>query len=353
MYTGLLDSIANAIEQISISHSGAVQAAFEREVGSTERLANFWSEFIDLPEFQLDTAAISLLWGDAVASVNVLLQAKQAAPLQPISLDDDTVEKLRKYQEAREAVSTSTDGLVVSRESIDLVKERIAATEISALESDLRNLEVTRRRFQADAVGACSAYQLEKAEKSETEVLRDNARNELSEYREHVFPEYQASINDYLQRFNAGFRLAQVDSVNTRRGSTCSYSVLINEHEVPISTGENGTASFRNTLSAGDRNTLALAFFFASLSREPDRAQCTVVIDDPMTSLDEHRTLTTVQELRILANDVAQVIVLSHSKPFLCNIWQGTAPALRTAMRIVRSNPGFYFFTLGCKSGLY
>ncbi len=47
--------------------------------------------------------------------------------------------------------------------------------------------------------------------------------------------------------------------------------------------------SFHNTLSAGDRNTLALAFFFASLDRDPSLADKIVVIDDPMTSLDEHR----------------------------------------------------------------
>ncbi len=79
--------------------------------------------------------------------------------------------------------------------------------------------------------------------------------------------------------------------------------------------------SFRNTLSAGDRNTLALAFFFASLDRDPALADKIVVIDDPMTSLDEHRSLTTVHEMRQLHDRVSQMIVLSHSKPFLLGVW--------------------------------
>ncbi len=99
-------------------------------------------------------------------------------------------------------------------------------------------------------------------------------------------------------------------------------------------------ASFRNTLSAGDRNTLALAFFFASLDQDPALGGKIVVIDDPMSSLDEHRSLTTVQEIRRLASCVAQVIVLSHSKPFLCGLWEGADTTLRSALQVARERAG-------------
>jgi wobble nucleotide-excising tRNase len=98
--------------------------------------------------------------------------------------------------------------------------------------------------------------------------------------------------------------------------------------------------SFKNTLSAGDRNTLALAFFFASLDRDTGLADKIVVIDDPMTSLDEHRSLTTVQEMRRLEARIKQMIVLSHSKPFLCALWEGADTVNRSAMRIARNGTG-------------
>ena len=69
-----------------------------------------------------------------------------------------------------------------------------------------------------------------------------------------------------------------------RGGSSCSYSVLVNNVPVAL-TADAGEPAFRNTLSAGDRNALALAFFFFTLDRDPQIAQSTVVIDDPMTSL--------------------------------------------------------------------
>ena len=90
-------------------------------------------------------------------------------------------------------------------------------------------------------------------------------------------------------------------------------------------------------MSAGDRNTLALAFFFASLDQDAGLAQKIVVIDDPMTSLDEHRSLATIQEVRRLAQRVQQVILLSHSKPFLCQVWEGADKTARAALHIIRS----------------
>lgn len=59
-----------------------------------------------------------------------------------------------------------------------------------------------------------------------------------------------------------------------------------------------------------------------------------------MTSLDEHRSLTTVQETRRLIARVNQVIVLSHSKAFLCQLWEGADPAIRQAILIRRHGAG-------------
>ena len=113
-------------------------------------------------------------------------------------------------------------------------------------------------------------------------------------------------------------------SINTRAGSACSYSVLINTVSVLLASGNSPGPSFRNTLSAGDRNTLALASFFASLDRDPQRAQKIVVIDDPITSLDEHRSLITIQETRLLVAMVDQVYASSLSGCF--SAWVLTRP---------------------------
>jgi len=46
-----------------------------------------------------------------------------------------------------------------------------------------------------------------------------------------------------------------------------------------------------------------------------------VVIDDPASSLDDGRCFATAQEVRKLLGKAEQVVVLSHARPFLCQLW--------------------------------
>lgn len=48
-----------------------------------------------------------------------------------------------------------------------------------------------------------------------------------------------------------------------------------------------------------------------------------MVLDDPLSSLDEHRSFSTVQEVRSLGGRVGQLILLSHDKAFLGRVWEG------------------------------
>jgi hypothetical protein len=59
-----------------------------------------------------------------------------------------------------------------------------------------------------------------------------------------------------------------------------------------------------------------------------------------VSSLDEHRSLTTVQELRRLVQRTRQVVVLSHNKPFLCNVWDATDQTPHAALEVVRDGGG-------------
>ena len=339
-YRDLRQAIADWIDALRAAHSGEIQAAFERAVRVAAETCQFWARYADMPEVTIDTAAVALAWKQAYEAISSALLTKQNAPLEALEVDTDTEQKVAAYHAMRDQVLALSDALEATRPQIDLIKEGAAAADIAALQTDLNSLKALQARYSPEIAPLCDDYMQEKERKAVTEEQRNAARAALDQYREQVFPAYQTAINTYLQRFNAGFRLHSVSSVNTRAGSTCNYSVLINRVPVPLLAREEGEPSFRNTMSAGDRNTLALAFFFASLDRDPNRQQKVVIIDDPITSLDEHRSLTTIQEMRRLADDVGQLIVLSHSKSFLCDLWQGADTALRSALKIVRANPG-------------
>lgn len=336
-YQELKKDIDGAIRSLETEHGGDAFAGFERSIAGAVQNQQFWSRFINVDDLALDTAAFARVWSGAREAVLQALLEKQAAPLERMELDDKACASIELYCDARQEILQRNEALERANGDIGLLKERAAAANLVALENELRRLRAVRSRFDPEIAPLCEAYLAEKQEKTRTEERRERARADLDNYREDIFPAYQNAINEYLGRFNAGFRLEQVIPVNTRGGSSCTYSVLINDHEVPISANEPVAPCFKNTMSSGDRNTLALAFFFASLENQADLQQKTIIIDDPMTSLDEHRALTTVQEIGRLSAEVRQVIVLSHSKPFLCALWEAAERNPRSAMRIVRA----------------
>ena len=341
-YRNLKQRVVDAIRTIGRDHSGDVLAAFERWARVAAERRQFWASFCDMPNVTVDTAAVAREWRAARETVLAALSATQAAPLEVVALAREGLAALEGYEAHRQSLLGLNQRLQrEANAAIRLVKEQAAASNVGALEADLARFRATKARHGPMTAALCDAYVAEQAAKEMTERLRDQTREQLARYRATVFAAYQTAINLYLQQFAAGFRLDQVTASNIRGGSTCTYNVVINNTAVAVgAAAPPGEPSFRNTLSAGDRNALALAFFFASLDQDAALTTKTVVIDDPISSLDEHRVLTTAQELRRLAQRAAQVVVLSHSKSFLCGIWEHADATARCALEVRRDGEG-------------
>ncbi len=323
---------------LASAHGGDNRATFERAVRVAVETRDSWIRYVEVPEINIDTARISDVWRAARETVFTQLRAKQAAPLDAMSLSPEAAAAVDAYHVERQKVLEVSQRLQALNTEITRVKERSFRADLTTLRNELTLLKATQARHAVPTATRCVEYMAEKAAKQVTEQARETARVALENYSQNVFPQYQTAINEYLDRFNADFKLDSVGPRGTRGGTVCSYSVLINN--IPVDIMASSGPSFKTTLSAGDRNTLALAFFFASLDADPRLAQMTVVIDDPMTSLDEHRSLATVQEIRRLGNRVAQLIILSHSKPFLCAMWESDTSANKTALSIIRDGTG-------------
>jgi len=335
-YSKLKQAITDQGKAIKTAHDdGEIQSAFERAVRLAIQNGDFWCKFMKVSPITIDTAEIARAWKAAREPILAILRSKLASPLEKMTLTQEIKDAVATYDTHRNNIATISNGLLACNTQIAVVKEKAAAANVATMTADLTKLKTTRARHSTTIAPLCQAYIDEKNAKKTTETQRDNARKALDQYRANIFAQYETAINNYLGKFNAGFRLAGVSAQNNRGGSSCIYSVLINNVSVPL-TADSGP-SFKNTMSAGDRNTLALAFFFASLDQDALLVQKIVVIDDPMTSLDEHRSLATVQEVRDLTARVKQVIVFSHSKPFLCQIWEGADKTARSALKIIRS----------------
>ena len=326
-YTSLKQTVSRLINDIESNHADGKQVEFERAVNMLVQSKQFWSSYCDVPTLEIDSAAIVTAWNTARTAVANQLQAKRAAPLEPQSLDQPSVAALDMYDGHRQALAAANQMLQTTNLVIQEVKQQAQTADTNQMSTTLDRLKATKSRFREDIAPLCDVYFAELAAKEATETARGRARDALEEYRTNVFPRLEDGVNAYLERFNAGFRIGSLTSANIGggSGSTCTYNVVINNAPIAVRSNTNtpGEPSFRNALSAGDRNTLALALFFSSLDRNPNLADTVVVVDDPMSSLDDHRSLATVQKVRALSRRAKQTIVLSHNKRFLCGILSG------------------------------
>jgi len=280
-YRALKESIGRLARGIDETHSDNGPIAFERALRTASERRAFWARFADMPEIALNSTAVSEDWRRARQLIATALAAKAATPLDRMELSPEVRAAVAAYDVHRTRAAELSAALLAANRAINVIKEQAAAGNVTAREADLVRLQATKARQEPTVAPLCDAYSAEKAAKTATEQQRDQARHALEQYRGNVFPTYQNAINQYLARFNAGFRLEQIQPTNTRGGSACSYSLRINNVVVPVTAdAAPGQHAFSNTLSSGDRNTLALAFFFASLDQDPNLAGKVIVIDD-------------------------------------------------------------------------
>jgi energy-coupling factor transporter ATP-binding protein EcfA2 len=176
---------------------------------------------------------------------------------------------------------------------------------------------------------SCAKYAKLKGEKDGLDKKKADARKKLDTYSTTVVDGYRKSINAFLKKFTTGFHLDKMKVEYSGRVPNSTFCVVINETNVDMGTGDTPLSepSFRNTLSSGDKSTLALAFFLAQIKADAEKANAIVIFDDPFNSQDQFRRTCTMGEIRRCGRDVAQVVVMSHDARFLRDLWEHDLPA--------------------------
>ena len=180
------------------------------------------------------------------------------------------------YTQARARAETVNVSIRLVNALIAAKKAEAAGGDVAGAERRLAHSNATKKRHEGGLSAECVTYQRLNAEKAAAEGAKIGVRSRLEQHTAGVVRPYENRINAYLDAFNAGFRIAETR--HTYPGGvapTSSYQLVINATQVELGDGRTpiNQPSFKNTLSAGDRSTLALAMFLAHLDRDPRRAQ--------------------------------------------------------------------------------
>lgn len=121
---------------------------------------------------------------------------------------------------------------------------------------------------------------------------------------------YLSKINFYLTKLGTQLQITKLNKVSSR----FVYYVSIAGHELR---SDSRTVSLKHTLSEGEKNCLAFAFFLARLDLRSDIADRAIIFDDPISSLDSNRRNITLNLLTRFAKSCKQFILLSHDMKFI------------------------------------
>ena len=114
-YAALKRSVSATLDDVTGAHGGDASAGFERAVRVAVELRQFWSRFCDIAEVTLDTAAIVRDWGSARDAVVSQLAAKQAAPLDRLTLSNTARAAVTTYDAHRETITEINQRLAGSQ----------------------------------------------------------------------------------------------------------------------------------------------------------------------------------------------------------------------------------------------
>jgi wobble nucleotide-excising tRNase len=286
-----------------------------------------WQPLLTLKAPAFDFDAVSAAIDGIRAAALDLLTAKKQAPFDALSLSDDVRTAQARYAEAQAAVAAYNAAISQLNKAIELTKTATQAGNLLAVQRELARLHATRRRYDTDAVAACEALLNAEAHKKSVEKQKEEAKISLETFTTSVFDKYQDRMNRLLENFGAGFQIGDTKGRFVGGSPSSQYCVVINNKLIDIGESENPPQEqcFRNTLSAGDKSTLAFSFFIATVEKDSALADKILVFDDPFTSQDHSRRTWTQQLITTLSNAAKQVIVLSHDPSFLKLLYDGAS----------------------------
>jgi wobble nucleotide-excising tRNase len=336
-YKVLVEDIAGALRTVEKMLGDAALARLDTLAEQNKGGVEFWKRYCSFDSAPLtypaDVPAALRAVGQSARS---LLERKQRAPLEIVSPDAAFTAAMAGYDAAQSRMNAFNRSVQAVNTSIAAKKMEMGAADAKTAEAELTRLKAVKTRHSPEVAPLCTAHGRHVAEKEDIDKRKAAVRRQLDDHTANVVKPYERRINELLDAFNAGFRIAETSHNYPGGTATSSYQLVINNTAIDIGDGKTplDKPSFKNTLSSGDRTTLALAFFLADLERDAALPTKTIVFDDPFNSQDTFRRRQTVHEIVKLAITGAQVIVLSHDATFLKQIWDKSTPGERKALSI-------------------
>lgn len=235
------------------------------------------------------------------------------------------------------------EGLKLKRKSDDIFKLR----EENRRE---RKKKANQLKFQKDKLDDNERDVLTKQikildiEHKQITVQLKEIQKELGEYSKNIFDKYVEVLNEKLKLFTPYIEIKKFSKTTGRRNQYVSYFLLVSGQQVGFEENSPVKASFKYTLSEGDKSALAFSFFLAKL-HFTSISNKIIVFDDPISSFDYARKNSTINQLIKLSKDCNQLITLTHDINFAKDLCKRIGYNKVKSLKILRKGANNVFAT--------
>lgn len=289
------------------------------ETNNSSIFDNVWRELI-LASYKIPTIKPTI---DDLQEIKEnyteLIQRKIANPT--LKINDYSI--FNSSKKSFEEILTQIDQYNITIQKINqeilLKKTELKQTDLIKIQNRLQELRIFKDRHTSPNKEICEQYENLVYNKSVLEGQKKQARSDLTGYTNDLLKDLEGEINKHLECFGAGYRIVNVNTSHEKGYPRINYKLQLREQNLEFGSQTDfpKEPDFSNSMSEGDKRTLAFAFFLAKTTLEPNICDKIIIVDDPMSSLDQSRQLATQTALKKLSLSGKQLIVLSHDPRFL------------------------------------
>ncbi|MDQ8735809.1 AAA family ATPase [Paenibacillus sp. LHD-38] len=325
------DEYKKAIHSVKVLEAAfaktfSIEAMFtlQKHVASNLELIEYWKTYASVGDpTSLDWEHISKTWEQFTYGIRNVIEAKKLAPLEELVVSDDTIILIDKYLLLMNELTAYNDANDQINKIIEERKTTVNKIKIQDIKSRLSYLSNVKLRFSDGKVALVEEYKRLLSSIKNMDNSKSDYKTSLNTYTAEIFSKYEERINHHLVNCGASYKIS--DFKSSFQGGKPSSNFILNINNVAVDLGNEKSPltapSFKNTLSEGDKSSLAFAFFLAKLESDPEINNKVIIFDDPISSLDSHRKSYTADQVMKFSALAKQVIVLTHDMFFARVLW--------------------------------
>ena len=311
-YKQLLIDIQQIQSGITNFNLEAILLQIENTLTINWGLMEFWKTYLVKAPALLPISEEKPLLLAAFEQLKSLFQDKLSNPVQAIDVKD-LVDFEPIFVELSEKIAGMNALIQHYNDSIEAMKAH-EDSDVQRIEQELKELLAIQKRGEPAIIEHCNNLLKYTTAIAHLKAQNEAKKQELNQFKGIVFSSYLTIINRHLKHFAPYLSLRKLTSgyMGSSTEPVVKFALCINGKEV-VHKEKADRPSMKYSLSEGDKNALALAFFLAKLEADENLQDKIIIFDDAVAHFDRNRMSKLLNQLITFGQKARQLFFLTHN----------------------------------------